>query len=206
MKVLMDKEKTMAEIRVPTLGESVTEATIGRGSRRPATRRRRRAVGRARDRQGHHRGAAPGRRRARRDARQGRRDRRRRRAARHDRCRPGAVGGQARAAKPAPRRRPPRRPARRKAAVRRRRSEGAPAGGRAAAGGAQARPPRNRRRCLRRRGLRQGRPVTKGDVLAAIEPAGRVGARRGASRCRGPVAGHVRPSPATTPRAKSACA
>ncbi len=71
------------EIRVPTLGESVTEATIGRWFKKARRRRQgRRAAGRAGNRQGDARSQRAVRRRAGRDRRQGRRDRRARRGAR----------------------------------------------------------------------------------------------------------------------------
>ena len=103
---MTQEETIMTEIRVPTLGESVTEATIGKWFKKPGD-----AVavdeplGGARDRQGDDRGAGARRRRARRHRRQGRRDGRRRRAARPDH---DGAGGAKPAAAAAPRRRPPR--------------------------------------------------------------------------------------------------
>ena len=71
------------EIRVPTLGESVTEATVGQMVQEGGRHREgRRAALRARDRQGHRRGSGAGRRRSGRD--QGREG--------HDGCRRRAAG------------------------------------------------------------------------------------------------------------------
>ena len=181
----------MAEIRVPTLGELVTEATIGKWFKKAGRRGRgRRAVGRTRNRQGHDRSAGAGRRRARLICGQGRRYCRGRRAARPIKEGAGAA--------------PPRKL---RAQVAKRRKAAAPAApqprqpNRASRTRQSRRPTcRSRRRCASSRpkpawtpstvpGTGKDGRVTKGDMLAAIEraaaqptPVASAGRRRAGAR------------------------
>jgi 2-oxoglutarate dehydrogenase E2 component (dihydrolipoamide succinyltransferase) len=167
------------DIRVPTMGESVTKRPSASGSRSRATRSRRRAAGRTRDRQGRRSrsGARPPA--SSRRSSQGRRDRRigallaiaeRRRRRRRCPPRPSRACRHA-AAKPPPA------PARRAGAAR-------PQG--AARPSVRKHRRRSRRRSAGIAGSGKGGRVTKGDALAIDRL--RAGARRPRQQLRAPPA------------------
>ncbi len=192
------RETAMAiEIRVPTLGESITEATVGKWFKKTGEAvKRGRAAGRARDRQGDARGQRAGRRGAQRDRGRDRPDGRDRRAARPaQRRRRGA---------PAGRFAPPAAAAKAASVARGSAATAMPPAPSAAKIAAEQRIDLSAVAGSGKRGQ-----VLKGDVLAAAAPR-RSGAPRRPHRASarpgpgpGRAARHRRP---TTARARSACA